>query len=166
MALEKTDKDEILEVIQDLAQLMGDGFSRLENKVDRLDTRVGGLEVRFDGLEERFDGLEDRAGGLEKQIIGLDGSVGGLEHEIRSMKSIQNDHTVALTTLQQSVDRLEKVSTMNTEDIKELYHLLEKIEKNIRLTQKEQARLSDLWDEHEAWIRAAAPAINIPYRAA
>lgn len=58
----------LLEDIKSKVELIAEGHSILNAKIDRLENKVDGLEGRFDGLERRFDGLENRFDRLEKKV--------------------------------------------------------------------------------------------------
>ena len=72
--LKKIDKK-----IDNLADIMTDGFGRLDERID-------GLEVRVDGLDGRMGKIEGRMGKIEGRMGKIEGKMGGVESGVKKIR--------------------------------------------------------------------------------
>lgn len=80
--MKNTDKNEILDAINDLKN----DFNGLNNKFDNLENRFDNLENNFDGLKNNFNGLENKFNGLNNRFDNLEKKFGNFEEDLASVK--------------------------------------------------------------------------------
>ena len=80
--MKNTDKNEILDAINDLKN----NFNGLNNKFDNLENRFDNLENSFNGLENKFNGLENNFNGLNNRFDNLEKKFGNFEEDLASVK--------------------------------------------------------------------------------
>ena len=80
--MKNTDKNEILDAINDLKN----NFNGLNNKFDNLENRFDNLENSFNGLENKFSGLENNFNGLNNRFDNLEKKFGNFEEDLASVK--------------------------------------------------------------------------------
>ena len=80
--MKNTDKNEILDAINDLKN----NFNGLNNKFDNLENRFDNLENSFNGLENKFNGLENNFNGLNNRFNNLENKFGNFEEDLASVK--------------------------------------------------------------------------------
>ena len=87
--MKNTDKNEILDAINDLKNNfngLNNKFDNLENRFDNLENNFNGLNNRFDNLENRFDNLENNFNGLNNRFDNLENKFGNFEEDLASVK--------------------------------------------------------------------------------
>lgn len=80
--MKNTDKNEILDAINDLKN----NFNGLNNKFDNLENRFDNLENSFNSLENKFNGLENNFNGLNNRFDNLEKKFGNFEEDLASVK--------------------------------------------------------------------------------
>lgn len=80
--MKNTDKNEILNAINDLKN----NFNGLNNKFDNLENRFDNLENNFNCLENKFNGLENNFNGLNNRFDNLEKKFGNFEEDLASVK--------------------------------------------------------------------------------
>ena len=98
--------EDIMNVLQTFMQQTSDNFVALCGRMD-------GLESRMDRFESRMDQLENRMGQLESRMDRI-------EIEVKSIKTTLHEHSLQLSGLRQTVDRLENGQKAYTNDIADL----------------------------------------------
>lgn len=69
--------------IEDLAVMVGKGFSEVHDKIDsgfaRVDKKFDEIDERFDGIDKRFDGVDKRLNGIDNRLDGIDNRLDGID---------------------------------------------------------------------------------------
>ena len=117
MSKQAVTNEDILDILQDLMKMTGDGFLRLEG--------------RMDGLEGRMDGLDGRIGGLERRMDGLDGRMHNVELDLRQISVAQTHQGRELREVKETVLRIDNEQQAQTNDINEILDRLTKLEDKV-----------------------------------
>lgn len=122
--MKNTDKNEILDAINDLKN----NFNGLNNKFDNLENRFDNLENRFDNFENNFDGLKNNFNGLNNRFNNLENKFGNFEEDLASVKQsclrMEVEHGEILTILKDA-------AAANLDKHKVYDDFLEKTEKKL-----------------------------------
>ena len=89
--MKNTDKNEILDAINDLKN----NFNGLNNKFDNLENRFDNLENNFNGLNNRFDNLENKFGNFEEDLASVKQSCLRMEVEHGEILAVLKDAAAA-----------------------------------------------------------------------
>ena len=89
--MKNTDKNEILNAINDLKN----NFNGLNNKFDNLENRFDNLENNFNGLNNRFDNLEKKFGNFEEDLASVKQSCLRMEVEHGEILAVLKDAAAA-----------------------------------------------------------------------
>lgn len=89
--MKNTDKNEILDAINDLKN----NFNGLNNKFDNLENRFDNLENNFNGLNNRFDNLEKKFGNFEEDLASVKQSCLRMEVEHGEILAVLKDAAAA-----------------------------------------------------------------------
>ena len=117
----QSDLKKIDKKLDSLADIMTEGFGRLDERID-------GLEVKVDGLEVKVDRLDGRMGKIE-------GRVKNVESELTDVRIVQGRHTQTLAEHTVILKRLDGDTEMLIEDDLRYAKRIKKIEKLAKLRQ-------------------------------
>src|SRR4051794_30699518 len=70
--------------LDDLNQTVGDGFLRVEKKIESVDSKLDGLDKEVSGIDKKVEVIETRLGSLEKKV---DEGSARLERDNRQLRT-------------------------------------------------------------------------------
>lgn len=128
--------EDILETLQTLMQMTGDGFARLETRMDRLEGRVDRVEIT-----------------LQEHTTILNG------HTV-----ILNEHSSRLSRLEETTDKIYNEQMAQRSDIIEIFARIHELEKKAELDAAERKEAQEKLQTVVNWAQLAAKQLDIPLK--
>ena len=106
--------DDVIEQIVDLGTMVGEGFDRLDKRIDGIETRMDRLETRMSGVEGSLQELRAWIERIDNRLMGVESDIKEIYDSINRLASKQDrnsdDIRLLKKQMQQMADWMRKVS--------------------------------------------------------
>lgn len=149
--------DDVLAVVKDLAQFTSDGFERLDNRMDRLEGRIGNLEKHAESVDII---LRDHTARFEQ----IDNTLCDHTARFEEIDITLRDHSARFVQIQTTIDVISDKQDAEYNDIKEIYAILERHDKNQKLSIADRKDAEIRLNRVVLWTKEASKVLGIPIK--
>ncbi|MDG0789791.1 hypothetical protein OMP38_02220 [Cohnella ginsengisoli] len=104
--------EQVLETILVELKGMSKRFDAIDRRLDGIDHRLDGIDNRLDGIDHRLDGMDARLDGIDRRLDGLEATLNQVaaavmdtNDRLSKVTDIQEEHAIALDSLQTEQSR-------------------------------------------------------------
>jgi hypothetical protein len=137
---------------------------RQEIKQDIKQSVQQGVDDVLMVVRELAQFTSDGFGQLDRRIDKLDSRVDSLEKHAESVDITLRDHTARFIEIQSTIDGIASEQISHSNDIKEIFVILDKFQKNHKISIADQKDAEIRLNRVIAWAKDASIALNIPIK--
>jgi len=120
--------EHLLVTIEQLTQVVRDGFTQVNERMDRLEQRMDQLEERMTQLEGRMDQLEWRVSAIENRLSEHDLQFAQIKAVLHSM---EDNHAAYISDIEDILDRIQvlenRIPDLTAQEVRDFKQQLHKL---------------------------------------